>query len=337
MAFENSAATNPSDLIQKLNTFLVANGWTSDLSAADGVGWRVHVHKGSTYAHIRAQMNEDGPFQSTHTVLGYSVCLYVGTGFTIGNAWNDQLTGAPTESGSAGARPVGAGMTMQPGAIPNYYFFTDANDNVAVVVEHVAGIYSNMGWGPSLTKIGTWTGGAYFFASLDGFYIHDTSTSAGNATTETANCPGINASPQAGAACWYVRADVDAFTGLWISGSDTTAANLGYTGKIGSSPILGAANPAGSHTEFPCYSAFFGGTGDFQSNQTSAIDGRANLLPVVLYAQRDGSGTGFSPLGTIPSVFSASAVGQGFSPASDYVIGSDTYTMFPQFAIAKHV
>jgi len=345
MAFENSSASSPVDLLQKLNTFLSANGWTSDASAADGLGWRVHMHKGAQYVHMRANINEFPPFKDTHNVNGYSITLYLGTAFLSGNAWNDQQAGAPASAADA-THPIGAGMRLQAGAIPNYYFFTDAtNAHVVVVVECVSGIFTHMGWGSSLSKIGTWTGGDYFWGALDGYFIHDPMTAntyAADAATVTAGCPFTPGDTFGGAAS-FVRADVDSFTGKWISIGDVLTGGQGYTGKIGSSPILGFALPLGGgltipteHSQFPCYAQGPNGPpGSFQHNQVSAQDGRANLLACLLYVQRDGSGPGYSPLGTVPTIFVTSAVGQGFSPASDYVIGADTYTMFPYFAVKK--
>jgi hypothetical protein len=104
------------------------------------------------------------------------------------------------------------------------------------------------------------------------------------------------------------------------------------------SPGGGGLTTPQQHTQFPNYAQSYSATpGSFQHNQVSAQDGRANLLPCLLYVQRDGSGPGYSPLGTVPTIFVTSAVGQGFSPASDYVIGADTYTMFPYFAVKKVV
>jgi hypothetical protein len=342
MAFENSSASGPVDLLQKLNTFLVANGWSSDSSVADGVGWRTHVHKGSQYVHMRAQVNEKSQFKDNDNALGYSIVLYLGTAYAGGNAWNDQQTGAPLESATP-TTPVGVGMRLQSGAIPNYFFFTDTtNAHVVVVVEHLSGIFSHLGWGSSLAKIGTWTGGDYFFATWDGYHVHNTNGFAGDGFSHTASCPFVGCDPFGNTAA-FIRADVDAFTGSWLSLSDNTQDNLGYCGKIASSPILGNSadgnSAATAHTHFPTYAQSNNPAppGSFQYHQTSAQDGRANLLPVLIYAQRDGSGPGYSPLGTVPTIFCTSAVGQGFSPASDYLIGADTYTMFPNFAVKKVV
>lgn len=338
MAFENSSATDPTDLIQKLHTFLASNGWTSDSSAADGSGWRVHMHKGSQFVHMRAQMNEPIPWQGTSTANKYSIGLYLGTAFSGGSAWNAQTTGAPTQSADS-SKPVGVGMRLAAGAIPNYYFFTDSsNENVAVVVEIVSGVFVHMGWG-LVDKIGSFTGGDYFFSCWDGSLTHSTQTTLpGNAVDTSANCPGICNDPFSSPST-FVRADVDSFTGKWIGIAKANTVDVqGYTGKNGTSPINGAGNAQSSPlTTIPSYSVTYGGPADFQSAQTSALDGRANLLPVVLYAQRDGSGPGYSPVGTLPIVRSANGVGEGFSPASSYPIGSDTYIMFPEFAVLQNL
>jgi hypothetical protein len=338
MAFENSAAVSPLDLVQKLNTFLVANGWTSDMSAADGAGWRVHLHKGAQYVHLRAQMNELTPFTQNHGDLGYSIAVYLGTGFTSGNAWDNQMAGAPAESATP-ANSVGCIMRLQAGAIPNYYFFTDSTDaNVTVVVEALSGIYTHLGWG-SVNAIGAITGGDYFFSAWGPYLAHEALGSTaypGDAVLMTANCPGLPTDPF-GEAALFARVDVDSFTGKWISGGPSlTIDELGFTGKTGNSPIFGVSTGFLPSTQFPAYSETFGAQGDF-SSQVSAQDGRANLLPVVLYALRDGSGTGYSPFGTLPTIFVCSGVGSGFSAGSDYVIGADTYTVFPNFAVLKVV
>lgn len=345
MAFENSAATSPTDLLQKLNTFLVANGWTSDMSAADALGWRSHLHKGSQYVHLRATMNEFAPFKDNQGANGYSIAIYTGTGFNSGNAWNDQTTGAPVEAADA-TKPVGAGMRVPSTGVPNYYFFTDAtNAHVVVVAECISGIFTCMGWGSSLAKVGAWTGGDYFFGNLAGFSLNNSfapNSVAGDGATATCLCPGVSSDAQTHSCC-FVRADVDSFTGKWISITDNTAVGDGYTGKNGASPIMGGPDSTGSsvpiHHQFPSYTQGYAyDPGAFQYNQVSLLDGRANLLPCLLYVQRDGSGgPGYSPLGTIPTCFCTSAVGQGFAPAEDYPIGADTYTTFPGFAVKKVV
>src|SRR6266403_1019443 len=338
MAFENSTATDPKDLLQKLVTFLVAHGWTSDRSASEGAGgWTASLHKGGVYAHFRAHLGEATQFLNSVPDVGYSIALYLGSGFSGGAGWNGQLTGAPIQSSDA-ASARGVTMTLTAAAIPNYYFFTDAtNDNVVVVVQKTGGVYAYLGFGTSLTKIGTWTGGPYFFGSSSGYYGH-TTFGASNVPGHdlTSPCMGT-AGDSFGGCCTFVRAAFDAFDGWVTVGADALAATsaIGYCGKIGASSVGGLSGSNTLRDRIPTYieNANWSAPGEFQTSLTSSLDGRANLLPCLLWAERDGSGPGFSPLGSIPNCFVCSGVGQGFSPASDYVIGADTYKLFPYFAV----
>jgi hypothetical protein len=333
MAFENSSAADPTDLLQKLIIFLVAHGWTTDRTQAEGLGWTATLHNGAVYVHLRASLNEAVEFTNALPDLGYSISLYVGSGYSSGSAFNSQLTGSPIQA--TYTVPIGATMSLFSTAVTNYYFFADAGGaNIAVVVEKSSGVYAYMGWGTSLAKIGTWTGGPYFFASSSGHHGHDPAT----ATTGhdlTAACMGT-AGDAHQACCAFIRAAVDAFDGwvspMWVS---IGYGPYGYCGKLGASSVGGPSTGI-SLDQIPTYLSTGGwGTGAFQTNLTSLIDGRANLLPCLLWALRDGSTTGFSPLGTIPNCFACSGVGQGFSAGSDYPIGADTYTLFPNFAVKK--
>jgi hypothetical protein len=132
-----------------------------------------------------------------------------------------------------------------------------------------------------------------------------------------------------------VRVDIDTFTGKWISISDNTGAGQGYTGKNGASPIFGGS---GMRVEIAQYSDSAAGAGRFQFKQTSQLDGRANLLPILLWGARDVSG--YSPLGSIPFVFYTNAIGNGYSNAQEITLGPTTYKLFPGgngggFAVVK--
>lgn len=330
MPYVNGTATDPIDLLQQLVTFLAANGWTTDLSTSEGSGWRGHLHNGSQFVHLRAAVNE-GPWLSNGST-GWSLNLYTGTAFNGSNAWNNQTAGAPIASG--GSNPVGVALPLNAtGPYTNHYFFCDAGgNNVVVVVEKTPGLYAHLGWGNSLLKAGSWTGGPYIFGSSSGEQQGATFGSAGSNSPgyfSTAICPGANGDVF-GLTCFMVRADVDSFTGQWVSISDNNFNNGGWTGKIGASSIKGIRAP---RLEVPNYGSLVGG--QFQDQQTSAQDGRANLLPAISFAQRDGTTTGFSMLGTLPFIFQTNGVGNGFSNASEYLLGSATYKMFPNFCVLK--
>lgn len=330
MSYSNGTATSSTDLLQQLVTFLVAAGWTQDMSQAEGSGWRAHLHLGSDYVHLRAAENE-GVFQQSNGTTGYGLNLYMGTGFNSGQPWNNQTTGAPIGSGAA--YPVGANAYLSAGPFTNYYFMTDSGgNNVVVVIERTPGVFMFVGWGTSLVKAGAFTGGQYFYGSSGGGWSgHALPGGSVAGYTTTSDCPGC-LSDSEGQVCTYVRADVDSFTSKWISISPSVTNTQGYTGKVGSSSVK---KPGfGANTEFPFY-AITDGTTDFQSSQSSLQDGRANLLPVLLWVNRDGASSAYSLLGSLPMAFKANGVGNGFSNASEYAIGSDTYKMFPNFAILK--
>lgn len=326
-----SAATS-TDAVQQLVTFLVAAGWTQDMSQAEGSGWRAHLHKSGNYVHLRASENESawlGPQYGN----AYSINMYLGTGFNGANAWNNQTTGAPIANGFT--FPLGVSMSLSAGPFTNFHFFSDSSgNNIVVVIEKTPGMFRHIGWGLSLNKSGSYTGGPYFFGSTSGYFAGFPPAQINSpGFGVTTNCPGVNSDAQT-ACCTFVRADVDSFTGKWIGIGPNTTYYLGYTGKVGDSSVVAQFPVAAVRQEFPVFGY---SSGDFQDRQTSLLDGRVNLLPLFLWVLRDGSSTGYSLLGDIPNVFAANGVGNGFAQSSDYPLGSDTYKLFPQFAVKKVV
>jgi hypothetical protein len=332
MSYQTGSASSPTDLVQKLVTWLVSIGWTQDRSATEGAGWTASLHKSANYVHLRAAENESsGPWQSMYGAVHYSVNMYLGTAFDSGQPFNNQTTGAPI---GGGTNPIGVGMQLSAGPFSNYYFFADSGgDNIVVVVEKTPGLYLHMGWGPSLQKAGSYTGGPYFFGPSSGYYTSFTFAGANTpGYTSSSECPFANMD-QIGGGCGFVRADVDSWTGKWVGIFNATGgANQGFTGKEGDTSVH--AKNSAMKTNFPVY-AYSAVPYQFQSEQTSQQDGRANLLPIILWALRDGTTTGFSMLGTPPNIFATNAIGNGFSNADEYVLGATTYKLFPNFAVVK--
>lgn len=336
MAYQQGTPASPIDLVQQINTFLVANGWTSDKSAAVGTGWEVHLHLGSVYAHLRAAVSET-VWNTEASANGFQLALYLSDGFDTSQPWNTQPTNPPFANGTTNV--VGVGMNLAAGPFANYFFFTDAaNENFLCVVEKTAGLFEYIGWGTSLVKIGTWTGGPYFFGSSSGLYGGNQSpppnTPGYNATS---NCPGSHDADY-NAAAGFVRCDSDSFTGKWIPISDNSNAVGGFTGRSGGSSVAGASTPPTSIARFGLGPFTATSPQVFQWMQTSAIDGRVNLLPILWWVGRDGStftSGGYSPIGTVPMIFFSNGVGNGFTPKAIYTIGADSYMMFPNFAVLQ--
>ncbi len=332
MAYQTGIPTSPVDLVQQLETFLTSNGWTLDKNVAAGAGWETHVHKGGIYAHLRAAVNES--VWASNRGNGYALMLYLSDGFDGSQDWNLQPTNPPFANGSSNR--VGVGMNLAAGPSSNYYFFTDStNDNVVVVVEKNPGIFVYLAWGPSVAKNGAWTGGAYFLGSSSGFWAPESPGVGVAGYDVTSLVPGSHGDAVNTIAA-FVRCDVDSFVGKWIPIGSQQSSAQGYTGRNGASSLQGGDNPPSS---IPAY-ARAGQSSTYQFSLTSALDGRANLVPILWWAGRDGStGTtgGFSLIGSPPTIFACNGVGNGFVPASDYSIGPDTYKLFPNFAVLKVV
>lgn len=312
MSYYTGTALSPTDLLQKLVGHLVAAGWTQNMSQAEGSGWRAHLSKSGVFVNFRAFVNES--FTST----GYSICMNVGTGYASGSAWNAQA-GTPVKSGTSTV--VGVGMPLvNAGPYLNYHVFTDAADSVQIVLERTAGVFVHLGFGQT-QKNGTWTGGAFFHGSVMWDNANSTSSNYAGITT-TSYCPG--ACNFYNSATGFVRADVDTWTGKWLSMSVSTQAGYGYTGKRCLTPVKGNSEPDG---QIPGY------TGSWQGKMTSDMNGQANFLPVHLWAERDAGGA--SLLGNLPLVRLSNATAKGFSFGQEVHIGSDTWKVFPNFAVQK--
>lgn len=311
MAYSIGTATSPTDLLQKIATWLATQGWTQDLSAAESDGWRAHFHKGSTYVNLRAMLNG-----------GASLSLNVGTGFSGVASWVDQ-PGVPLINGTGPACYAGLNMLAN-GTSTSYRFFHDGADNFVVVLERAPSVFGYIGWGISLAKFGTWTGGAYFFGSKSAYWANNSGQTDEGALF-TSFCPGCNGVNQNAAT--YVRADVDSTTGAaaWVGicVMATYNNNFGYPGRNGFSSVPGGSSMDNSIAHYV----------SFDARQFSVMNSQANLLPVLLHVVRDGGG--ISPLGNIPNVFYSNATGHGYGIGDTFTIGADTYMLFPNFAVKK--
>lgn len=349
MSYQTGTPTDPVNLLQTFATWLVSIGWTSDKDAAIGggsAGWEAHLHKSGVYVHLRAAVNEptwSNGWETGGGAGGYALSLYLSTGFDGTQLWDAQPGNPPVGSGSSSV--IGAGMNLSAGPFSTYFCFADAaGDNVALVVEKTPGLYVYLFWGNSLTKSGTWTGGMYFGASTGFVASAYQGYGAGNpGWTESSPCPGshedVQFYPNA-----FVRCDSDSFTGKWIAIGDNTGVQSGYTGRTGASSVYSSDQTHGGTappTSIPRYAVFADTSSsnphEFQFQQTSVLDGRVNLLPVLWWVARDPSSgsVGFSLIGSLPMIFFSNGVGNGFVPAGEYAIGGDTYKMFPNFAVLK--
>lgn len=343
-AYTSGAATSPANALQALVTFLVAQGWTSDHSASEGAGWRAHLHKGSMYVNFRASVNEGGttiwPISQAGT--GYAIHMNAGTGYDSGEPWYGQ----PGHPQSAGAQAVGVCARLLPGTLASHHFFDDGDDNIVAVFETNAGVFTYLGFGPEFNKGGAaWTGGMYFFASwghrdgpVAGSIVPGDSVTAvapfQSITTSALGSTGMSGDARPPAR-FFIMADVDSFTGGWVSGADPDTDNSGdrsgYTGKAVLSSVNwdgGAGDPA---VEGTTDDARIPQMRHLRRRLTSLTNGQAFLVPVPVYVVRDDGNCGL--LGWADSVYLAGL--SGFTPKDVITLGGRDYMLFRTFAVYK--
>ena len=321
-SYSTGTASGPTDLLQKLVTWLVAQGWTQDASASDGTGWRAHLHKSGLYVNLRSAVNEG--IWNYNNFNGYGIGLYLGDGYSGASNWRSQ-SGGPLFTGTSNT--VGAGMLLNSGAVTAYHFFDNGSDHIVVVVEKSPGIFCHMGWGPSLVRTGYATDFPYFWGSASSYYTTSQYVSQpGDLVTSHVPTSPLYVSPNMHSTC-YFKVDATTFSGRWVSMTNTTSPSTtqsGYTGKQGRcSADMSGQFPRG---EYPGWWNAIGRS--WQSAYAGAL-----LLPLHLFVNT-ASGR-WAPVGYPPTVFYTVAVGHGYSAGQVQAIGGVNYMLFPNFAVLK--
>jgi len=299
------------DLLQSLVTFLASAGWTVNRSSAQGNGWKANVSKGGVYVNLRAMVNENGWGVFTGGLMN-GIGLSVGTGYDSSHDWVTQagvpqfFPGGPYAAGVQlnTMSAIGPSYSMSP--FTRYHFFSDAADNIVVVLERAPNNFGYLGWGSTLVKTGgVWTGGLFCFADCD-------VSTASQADGRTAPTPGADGGRVNGGPSLFVRADVDSYAGKFLANyidSETTWGKSCASG-VPSSHIL---------NDIPSLYHLY-------PRLTSLLNAQAVLIPINIFAHRDGGG--YSLLGAIPNVFLCNAGGVGFGSGSVYVVGASRYMIF---------
>lgn len=160
MAYETGAASDLEDLISKVDTFMVANGWTQDQldTGANQAAWS----KNSVFVSVAWATTASTGEMSIHQATGYSGGNRPGT--HTGDSGNGYNTGAsPTEVNILTERGV---QGIGNGPFPSYHIFEQDSGpaHVYVVVEISSEIFRHFGWGEA-DKTGDWSGGEFAYGS----------------------------------------------------------------------------------------------------------------------------------------------------------------------------
>jgi len=343
-AYQTGVSSSPVNLLQTLVSWLSSQSWVVDLSMSIGTGWRAHLHKGATFVHLRAAMDEklwayDGEYHDKGDG-GYGIGFYLGTSYNGMSNWDEQ-PGRPVrvEDGST----CGCGVNLPAGSVAAYHLFDDGADNIIVVVERTPGIYCHFGWGPAMGAAGQPENFPYFFGSASAYLNTITGAPGGerggiNITTyppfshgdeDVSSYNGLYTRVHATA---YVRVDAGTYTARWIAnGRDAGSGDGGYGGtgrQMRCALNLGPCSDTSLDSDdYPSYQ-------DLADRVHQTAFAGALFLPLHTFVLTDPDAR-WSPVGHVPSVFWCEAVGHGHSPGDVYQVGGEDYMLFPHFAVRK--
>lgn len=341
--YTTGISSSPTNLLTTLVSWLSSQGWTVDLSASDGTGWRAHLHKSGLYVNLRAAMDEEiwyraaGPLYHDYGDGGYGLGLYLGTGFDGGDPWYDQAGGPVSPSDGS---TMGAGANLPPGSVAAYHFFDDGADNIVVVVERSPGVFCHLGFGPAMSDAGQPEDFSYFFGSSSAHMTTHDGAAPGDSfgfnlsalppmSHGNSEVSSISGSVPRVHACAYVRVDAATYSARWIGNSHTNDNGYGATGRLMRCALN--LNPytesSFDEEEYPNFVHML------ERTHQSAFVG-ALLLPLPCFVLTD-PGARWAPIGNAPSIYWTEAVGHGYAAGDVYAIGGVDYMLFPHFAIFK--
>lgn len=293
MSYQTGSATDPDDLMDKLNTFLTGTaGWTADLF---------------NLTTRRAVWSKAG--------VSCKVMFYWDTN-KIGNAMIQTYVGDVALTSQGGAEYTSNTITsnrytnMMTGPYPSYHFFEDDN-YIHVVVERSSGIYRHFGFG-QMNKLGDWVGGCYVYSGYwdqNASYIdnphsiqHHMGLHGGNSNNSTFG-PGWHAEgfPDTVAPSKYFRNTI------------STAANDDDGEDINNGFVFGYMD---------------GPNVQFMALQESSLNGFKPLMPIPFYQWYFGSAPDRARLmGYVPDMRTVNM--HGLTVGQEVVVGADTWVVFP--------
>lgn len=300
MAFETGSYSDQDDLVTKLNTFAVADGWTSD-ALNTGTNVMALHHLGA-----------DDPVYVQFSWNGTSIGVFQSTGYD-GSAPGSN----PGDSGSGGVGANDRQVYNIGNGSGTYWFFSDwasGQPHVYVVVEYAALTFRHFGFG-CLLKANDYTGGAFAYGHYWGQGASDIDAPASSRHAFLLDALGSSADrngtvhvegfpDQPGASKWGV------------TGGHTTEAACGLDGGGNArEPVLGGAR------------AGFG-VSALGFTKASMLQGYlATIAPRLYYRDVNVSPERRHFLGTMPEIF---VVQMGaLEPLEEFAVGGQTWIVVP--------
>lgn len=288
-AYETGTASDVNDLLAKLRTFALANGWTQNFSGARtaGTGNAWQANKGGFYVTF---LTDTGTAGSTADPAQYIGC-YAHDTYSGGNGTENQANGS-----------IKLFCNGMPGPFVAYHFISGTEkgaEYLSAIVEVTSGLFKHFGTGV-FVKIGAVTTGQYVYACRWN-HTSSTPTSSFNAVPfDDAEFSSNRAGPST-----QVRADGNAITWRWMESSVNDS-------------IAGRGARCGVRIDD-------GGLKNMMDSAASALTGRNVFFPC-FYAPFKATDN-YTPMGYPPGIRWCNMT--TLQPNDVVTIGSDQWKIFP--------
>lgn len=329
MAYQTGTATGPDDLLDKIRTFLEADGWTTNLHTTVGAGYRLHVQKTASdstvmYFNFRSATNEVGttitgdnynymPDTYNFGTITAGILINGSTGYDVGQSWDTQPGySLSLDDVTPATNSMASCMTaMSVSAIPAYYIFS-TGDSVHIVVEVTSGEFQFMSFG-LLVKQGVYTGGQYFSASYNSVQPNYERTYLYNQ-----EIPHYFASLRSGRSHGAVYVDADSVAD-WRIANATTYAEIRFPCVVSMKYSQATSSQQG------LASTFWGKSPNYYNNI-------ASMCPIYVMLYR--ADTNYSLLGWPEGVRFLNVL--NYSSGQELTYGTETWKIFPENSIPDY-
>jgi hypothetical protein len=291
--YETGSSTDVLDLLSRLRTFALANGWVENFFGArtTGTGQALQINKGGQFVTFLAN-TAAGTAADPGPYLG----AYAHNTYSAGNGTENQANTSAVTYTNAMTGPFLA-----------YHFISGQEQGAEylyVIVETTAGIFKHVGTGV-IVKIGAITSGQFVYGCR-----WDYGSQINNVTSNNHSIPFDNGETlvnRAGPGT-KVRVDADATAWRWMDALATTS-----TVAL----LCGWRNEAGSGQ--PSVMA------NLLNNLASSLTGRNVLVPTFMAAARTGGL--YNPIGYAPGMRFCRLTFR--EPNDVLTIGADQWKLFP--------
>ena len=322
MAYQTGSATDQTDLMDKLNTFAAANGFTTDYHS----GANKHLSLSRSALNIYVSFAWDGVD---------TIAMYQALNYEV--AHDEEPWDQDNDSGNGSNVPdtfIDRGRQVSRignGPYTAYHFFAHTSPyTIYVVLEFSPGLYRHFGFGfVDKTGAGSWTGGAWCAGHL-WHWGGSTAFSAYDAPTHTAHTVLMDSILNQGQT-YYGPNNNNAGGTLHCEGLPGQAGSSKWGQCVNSQcddGDLGTDRDGNSRVRIGggCRGGFH--LSQFGRHLPNLANGFVPLMPMeVYYARGDGAVDGWYYLGVMPYIGHIHL--HGIDVAQELTIGSDTWIAFP--------